>query len=91
MALPPALNREFEHVRMNHAERKKLRQLAREAQLSPSNYIRHLLGWPEMSAGRPRLEELDQESDRAWEILAELGERPEDYFPANDDWMDDYR
>lgn len=62
MALPPALNREFDRVRMNHAERKKLRS---SRGTGPGNSIRRLLGWPEMSASRPTLEEADQDADRA--------------------------
>ena len=91
MALPQALNREFERVQMNHAERKQLKKLAWEARLSPSNYIRSLLGWPERSPGRPSIEQLERESDEAWEILKALGEKPEAYFPATDDWMKEYR
>ena len=91
MPLPRALARETEHVQLSHAEKMKLRKLARDAGLSPSNYLRSFIGLPGRSPGRPTIEQLEREQDQAWEILKNLGEDPAEYFPPNDNWLDDYR
>jgi hypothetical protein len=91
MALPRALARETEHVQLSHAEKMKLRKLARDAGLSPSNYLRSFIGLPGRSPGRPTIEQLEREQDQAWEILKNLGEDPAEYFPPNDDWLDEYK
>jgi len=91
MPLPQALLREFERVQLDHAERKKLKKLAWDAHMSPSNYLRSLIGLPERSPGRPTVEELEREADEAWNILKELGEDPQAYFPADDSWLNEDR
>ena len=64
---------------------------AREAGMSVGNYLRTGRGLPERPAGRPSIEELERERDRAWEMLKSLGEDPAAYFPPDDSWMDEYR
>lgn len=91
MPLPRALARETITFQASHVEALKLRKLARQAGMSLGNYMRTGRGLPERPAGRPSIEELERESDDAWNALKELGEDPAAYFPPNDDWMDDYR
>jgi hypothetical protein len=91
MPLPRALARETVTFQASHVEVLKLRKLAREAGMSLGNYLRTGRGLPERPAGRPSIEQLERESDEAWNTLKELGENPEDYFPPDDSWMDDYR
>ena len=90
-AATTALARKTQHVQICNAEKKKLSKLARDAGLSPSNYLRSFIGLPERSPGRPTIEQLEREQDQAWEILKSLGEDPAGYFPPDDSWMDEYK
>ena len=85
------LARETIRFQVNHAERRLLEAMAREAGMSVANYLRTRAGLPERQAGRPAVEQLEAEQDQAWEILRGLGLDPAGYFPADDSWFDDYR
>ena len=89
--LPLALVREVERCHLNRSEKMKLKKLAKDAGLSPSNYLRALIGLPERPAGRPSIEQLEREADEAWNTLKDMGEDPAAYFPPSDSWLDDYR
>ena len=91
MPLPRALARETVTFQASYVEVLKLKKLAREAGMSVGNYLRTRAGLPERSAGRPTIEQLEHESDDAWNTLREIGEDPEEYFPRDDSWMDAYR
>ncbi len=90
MPLPLALVREVERVHLNRAEQLLIRKKAALAGLSVSNYLRSLAGLPERPAGRPTAEQLGREADDAWDILRELGEDPKAFFPATDEWTEEY-
>ena len=91
MPLPRALTRVTITFQASLAEQLLLKRKAREAGMSVGNYLRTGRGLPERPAGRPAVEQLERESDEAWNTLKELGENPEEYFPPDDSWMDDYR
>ena len=91
MPLPHALTRVTLTLQVSLAEQMKLKKEALAAGMSLGNYLRTGRGLPERSPGRPTVEDLEREADEAWNMLKELGEDPEKYFPDSDDWMEDYR
>jgi hypothetical protein len=91
MPLPRALMRRTISIQVDETERLWLQKVARDTGMSVANYLRTGRGLPERSAGRPTVEELERESDWAWNKLKELELNPEEYFPPDDDWMEEYR
>jgi hypothetical protein len=55
------------------------------------NYFRSLAGLPPLSAGRPTRAQMEEEQDRAWELLQGMGIDPAPFFPADESWLDEYQ
>ncbi len=91
MPLPLALARRTISIQVREDEFLQLRKESRAAGMSIANYLRTGRGLPENSAGKPTIEQLERESDEAWNRLKDLGLNPEKYFPPDDEWMDEYR
>ena len=91
MPLPRALARETVTFQASHTEVLDLKNRARAAGMSLGNFLRTGRGLPKRQAGRPGIEDLERESDWAWNKLKELGEKPEEYFPPDDSWMNECR
>ncbi len=88
--LPQALVRHTLRAQVNHAEMMLIESQAKAAGQSVGNYVRSALGLPERSPGRGTRDQMDDEQDRAWEILKSIGVDPAPFFPEDDSWLDDY-
>ena len=89
--VPIALTRQRVVLQVNRAEIMLIESKAKEAGMSVANYFRSLAGLPPVSAGRPTRAQMEEEQDRAWEILHSMGIDPAPFFPADESWLDEYR
>ena len=90
-ALPLALTRRALRTNVDHAEMMLIESNAKAASMSVGNYVRSALGLPERFVGRPTRAQMEEEQDRAWQVLQSLGLDPAPFFPADESWLDDYR
>ena len=91
MPLPRALARETVTFQASHTEVLDLKKRARAAGMSLGNYLRTGRGLPERQAGRPGIEDLERESDWAWNKLQGAWGEARGVLPAGHSWMDEYR
>jgi hypothetical protein len=88
--VPMALTRQRVVLQVTRAEMLMIESKAKEAGMTVSNYFRSLAGLPPLSAGRPTRAQMEEEQDRAWELLQSMGIDPAPFFPADESWLDEY-
>jgi hypothetical protein len=89
--VPMALTRQRVVLQVTRAEMMLIESKAKEAGMTVPNYFRSLAGLPLLSAGRPTRVQMEEEQDRAWEILQSMGIDPAPFFPTDESWLDDYK
>jgi len=52
--------------------------------MTVANYFQSLAGLPPLSSGRLTRAQMEEEQDRAWEILQSMGINPAPSFPADE-------
>jgi hypothetical protein len=89
--VPMALTRQRVVLQVNRAEMMLIESKAKEAGMTVTNYFRSLAGLPLLTAGRATRAQMEEEQDRAWEILKSMGIRPHAVLPLRRIQAGDYR
>jgi len=80
--VPMALTRQRVAFQVNRAEMMVVESKA--AGMTVANYFQSLAGLPPLSSGRLTRAQMEEEQDRAWEILQSMGINPAPSFPADE-------